>query len=142
MTAITPLRFWDRDRAFVALMDEIAPRTLVDHPRCHILYQLAQHCLALPGEIAELGVYRGGSARLLATVRGEADKTIHLFDTFAGMPPADPVRDRHREGDFNDTSFPEVREYLAPFPKLHFHPGIFPATAAAVAALSFCLVPT
>jgi hypothetical protein len=54
-----------------------------------IIYQLARQALRLPGEVAEVGVYKGGSAYLMAAIF-DPDKPIHLFDIFAGMPPVDP----------------------------------------------------
>lgn len=42
------------------------------------------------GEIVECGVWRGGSAFLMAEVleaRGESDRRVWLFDSFEGLPP-------------------------------------------------------
>src|SRR5262249_8542844 len=44
------------------------------------LYQLVLKTRKVRGAIADLGVYRGGSARLIASLKG--DKELHLFDTF------------------------------------------------------------
>src|SRR5271170_850598 len=41
------------------------------------LYQLVLKTQKLPGSIAELGVYRGGSAKLVSLLKG--DKDLHLF---------------------------------------------------------------
>ena len=38
----------------------------------------------VPGDLAELGVYRGGVSRMLA--RRFPQLTVHLFDTFTGIP--------------------------------------------------------
>src|SRR5665811_557353 len=38
----------------------------------------------VPGDIAEVGVYRGGSARLICEVQGA--RGLYLFDTFEGLP--------------------------------------------------------
>ena len=38
----------------------------------------------IPGDIAEVGVYKGGTAKLICMNKG--DKTLHLFDTFEGIP--------------------------------------------------------
>ena len=49
----------------------------------------------LPGDIVEAGVAAGGSAAslLLATEAMRVPRTLHLFDTFAGLPPADAALD-------------------------------------------------
>ena len=51
----------------------------------------------LPGAMAELGCYRGGSA--LAMAQAAPGKLLHLFDTFTGLPSDDP-EGKHREGEF------------------------------------------
>ena len=91
------------------------------------LYQMALRTQKLEGEIAELGVYRGGSAKLIATLKG--DKALHLFDTFAGMPAVRPDLDRHRAGDFADTSLEAVQRYLSGCSGVFFHKGFFPDSA-------------
>jgi O-methyltransferase len=46
------------------------------------------------GDLAECGVYKGGTARILAEL--EPNRPLHLFDTFDGMPETDPKRDLHK----------------------------------------------
>src|SRR5205085_6808666 len=58
------------------------------------VYQLVLRTQKLEGEIAEVGVYRGGSAKLIASLKGT--KPLHLFDTFAGMPAVQPGLDQHQ----------------------------------------------
>jgi O-methyltransferase len=120
-------------------MKEARDRTLVDEKRCFMLFQFALSAARLPGDVAEVGVYRGGTARLLSRAVAPTGKTVRLFDTFEGMPLTDPQRDRHRTGDFGDAPLDEVRSYLADCPNVSFHPGLFPSTAAAFEATSFCL---
>lgn len=48
----------------------------------------------VPGDFAECGVWRGGAAILMRAVLaalGDADRKVWLFDSFAGLPPPDPV---------------------------------------------------
>ena len=127
------------DPAFVKLMEEVRGRTLVDAERCFMLFQFARSAAQLQGDVAEVGVYRGGTARLLARAVASAGKTVRIFDTFEGMPSTDPLRDRHRTGDFGDAPLDDVRSYLADCPNVSFHPGLFPSTAAAFESASFCL---
>lgn len=42
---------------------------------------------SVPGDMAEVGVYRGGSAIVIADAY--PDRTLHLFDTFLGLPYAE-----------------------------------------------------
>lgn len=134
----TPRRLWENDPLFVELLARAQERTLLDPSRLHLLYQFALLSAERPGDAAEVGVYRGGTARLLAgALKG---KTLHLFDTFEGMPAVDPGRDVHRSGDFSDTSAEAVRAFLAPAGNAVLHPGFFPQTAAGLESASFCFV--
>ena len=104
------------------------------------LYQLAIKTRKLPGAIAELGVFRGGSAKLIAHLKG--DKDLHLFDTFEGMPEVKAGVDRHQAGDFANTSLQAVQNYLRGFDKIHFYKGFFPDSALPLAnhPIAFSLV--
>jgi len=93
------------------------------------LWALARAVAERPGALAEVGVYRGGSAKFICAAKGDA--ALHLFDTFTGMPPVDSASDGgFHEGDFIDTSVAQVRDYLAGFDHVHFHAGVFPVSAA------------
>ena len=137
-SAVRPL--WREDRDFLRILDRVGAITLVDEVRCYILYQCAKHTRSLPGAAAEVGVYRGGTARLLADAVHGTGKSLHLFDTFGGMPLTDPKKDLHALGDFADTSLEAVRKVLQGCGDVFFHVGVFPDTAAEVAGESFCLV--
>lgn len=132
---------WQSDPHFLAASDNL--HTLIDKERLFILYQTLRQVLALSGDIAECGVYRGGSALMLARLvllLGKV-KTLHLFDTFAGMPDTSPAIDVHRKGDFADTSLAQVREYLRDFSNtVSFYPGLFLQTLPQVSHLSFSMV--
>lgn len=93
------------------------------------LWMLARAVGHLPGAIAEVGVFRGGSAMLLAAAKGTAP--LHLFDTFEGMPETDPRHDGvFTAGMFGDTGLDAVRARLAPWSNVEFHPGFFPDSAS------------
>jgi O-methyltransferase len=79
-----------------------------------------------------VGVYRGGSAKLIASLKG--NKRLHLFDTFAGMPSVCADVDKHQAGDFADTSLEAVQRYLSAFSGLIFYKGLFPDSAQSLAA--------
>jgi O-methyltransferase len=135
-----PIHKWADDDIFLEIMKRVEGRTLVDIIRCYMLYQFAQQAVHLPGDVAEVGVYKGGTARLLAEAVGRASKRIHLFDTFRGMPATDPDKDIHKEGDFHDTSLAEVRSFLADLQNVQCYPGLFPDTAGSIVGEVFSLV--
>lgn len=91
-----------------------APRTLVSADRCYVLYTLLRQALTIDGDVWECGVYRGGTAAMLARIICESGthKKLFLFDTFAGMPATDKGRDLHQEGDFSDTSIEQVEAFI------------------------------
>ena len=136
---IRPIPFWEKDAAFREIMTGTVPLTLVDPVRCYMLYQFALQAARLDGDVAEIGVYKGGTARLLGMALAGTRKTVHCFDTFEGMPSTDPGKDAHQKGDFSDTSLASVMRNLAGLQNVAFYAGFFPATAPPVASRKFSL---
>ena len=69
------------------------------------------------GDFAELGVWRGNTAAVLAHFASQARRTVHLFDTFAGFDPKDMKgvdTDAKLIADFDNTSLAMVREVIGP----------------------------
>jgi O-methyltransferase len=135
-----PAHVWDEDDDFARRYAAVRGLTLVTPPAAYVLFGLAQQALSVPGEFAEVGVYQGGTARLLAGLVAASRRPLHLFDTFAGMPPTDASRDLHREGDFADTSLAGVAALLADSPSALLHQGFFPSTAAGLEDRVFAFV--
>jgi hypothetical protein len=94
-----PIHIWEDDDVFNDLTRQIVKHTLLDKTACFVLYQLAKQVISSGalGDVAEVGVYKGGTARLLAKIFEPTKKSIHLFDTFSGMPPIDPKRDLYKK---------------------------------------------
>ena len=118
---------WYRDSEFQRAFSQAAPWTIVTIDRCHVLWTLATQALHVPGDFWECGVYKGGTARLLAERLAASDKRLHLFDTFGGMPATGP-EDLHGEGDFADTSPAAVCERVGHADRVKFHVGRIPGT--------------
>ena len=135
-----PILLWDEDAQFQSIMAKVSGYTLIGNTRCFMLYQLARHAVHIPGEVAEVGVYKGGSARLLSKVFETSGKSLHLFDTYGGMPKTDPDKDCVKTGDFGDTSLPRVKCYLSDCRNLFYYEGIFPETANSIGDKTFCFV--
>ncbi len=90
-----------------------------------------------PGAFAEVGVFEGASAKILCEVKG--DRTLHLFDTFEGLPKStSPDRQIHREKQY-PSSLESVRAYLQDYDNVEFHQGLFPDSAADLVEGSFSL---
>lgn len=123
---------WQGYGEFGPLFQRMRPHTRVSRERAWILYSLARQALALDGAFYEAGVFRGGTALMLAELLRAAggSRELHLFDTFAGMPATDAKRDLHKAGDFSDTSLDTVRAGVGADAFIHYHPGFVPATFA------------
>jgi hypothetical protein len=110
----------------------------VDYIEAFQLYRFVEQLAKIPGDIAELGAYQGGSARLICEVKGA--KALHLFDTFEGMPAVNSEDAKFfPEGSWK-SDLESVKAYLAGFPGVHFHKGFFPETARPVENLRFSFV--
>ena len=104
----------------------------------HALYSLTRQALALDGEIWECGVFKGGTARMLASViaaHSQGPRTLRLFDTFAGSPPIDdehdvayPKRDLTTPEQKAELSEEAVRGRLREYGFVRFHPGLIPGS--------------
>jgi hypothetical protein len=136
----SPLLPWQEAGGFDRIWSIARERTLLTEAAAHTLFNLARHASGLGGAMAEVGVYRGGTARVLAHVARQAGRELHLFDTFSGMPETDLQSDLHTAGDFADTSLESVRRFLSEFECAHLHAGFFPETAEHLRDRSFSFV--
>lgn len=91
----------------------------------------------LAGNIAECGVYKGGGARLLATVFPH--KNLFLFDSFSGFVVNDSNGGCFNKGAFSDVSLNSVKEYLSDKDNCLFFQGWLPNSAMAIRN-PFCLI--
>lgn len=121
-----PSSYSETNPGFADLRDQVRRHTLLSEERLGILYQLSCQARHVPGDAVEIGVYKGGTALLMATALQNSTQQIHLFDTFCGMPAAKPGIDLHRSGDFSDTTAESVSSLLQDFNNIHLYPGLFP----------------
>jgi hypothetical protein len=123
------------------------PYPLRRRARFYQLARLLDEALGLDGEIAECGCFRGLSSHLLLSrMRGAAPgfsgRGYHVFDSFEGLSEPSPedivtgddaqaerLRRMCRRGWFA-AGLPQVREALAAFPDVEFHPGWIPQSFA------------
>ncbi len=104
--------------------------TLLDEFRLFNIWSLSLEAISIfPWlHMIECGVFMGGSAMVMQAalkMLSIKEPSLHLFDTFQGMPDADPRYDLHKKGDFSDTSLESVRERL---PNADIHVGFIPET--------------
>jgi O-methyltransferase len=115
----------DRQRGVSLTLDEV-----------YTLYQGVVATRPLDGCLAEVGVFRGGSARVICEAKGEAP--LYLCDTFAGMPALENDKDTLGVwvNTHTTTSLESVQEYVGGYANVHFVKGIFPDSLAAHAELA------
>jgi hypothetical protein len=107
------------------------------------LYSIVKSLNTLEGEIAEVGVYQGGSSKIICEIKG--DKKLHLFDTFQGLPDV-TEKDNcfgHQIWKKNlcaDTSLQTVKKYLSEYDNVYFYQGEFPDTSGPVKDTKFSFV--
>ena len=55
----------------------------------YLIYSTAKTQEKLDGDMAEVGVFQGGSAKLICEAKGE--RKFYLFDTFEGLPDVSDI---------------------------------------------------
>ena len=107
------------------------------------VYSIAKSQSKLDGDMAEVGVYQGGSAKLIAEVKNE--KELYLFDTFEGLPKVS-TKDTHfgtsywKTGEFSNTSLENVENYLSNYKNIYCYKGKFPETSEPIKTKKFSFV--
>lgn len=116
-------------------------RTLTEYAevldiRTAVFDLLAERLGKLPGDMAELGVYRGDFAAEIS--RRFPERTLYLFDTFEGFDSRDMASEagysKAVEGDFADTSVEVVLAKLTAPEHAVVRKGYFPETAQGLEA--------
>jgi O-methyltransferase len=95
------------------------------------------------GTFAELGVYKGDSARILHQL--DPERVFHLFDTFEGFSAPDLENETgeaatYTPRNFADTTVDKVRNHIDGNKNIIFHKGHFPETTYGLENELFALV--
>ena len=120
-------------------------RTLLGYDRLYVFWQAVRNLVDVPGAVAEIGSYRGGSAFFIATAFRERlgeEVSMHVFDTFKGHPPAAiTAHDTfHAAGHFSSTNVKKVAALLSEFQQLQIHKGDVSAELPRLAESMYRLV--
>ncbi len=97
----------------------------------------------IPGDFAELGVYKGDTARVIHHCA--PDRKLHLFDTFEGFPQKDLKEETGKASGytsrhFSDTSAEKVKTLLGDSPNIFIRKGYFPDSADKLKETKFAFV--
>lgn len=109
------------------------------------LYTLTKNTNKLKGDIAEVGVGKGGHSTIIAEAKG--NKPLHLFDSFQGFKK-DINKDEmdfiekncNQTYDTHKTDVNKVKEHFSKYPNVHIYRGWFPETAEPVKKKKFSFV--
>ena len=90
------VRYADMEPEFMEIFEQVRKYTMTTVERLYALWSYTGYlCLAeLEGDVVECGVWRGGSVMTVALEmlrRGQTDRMIWLYDTFAGLPRPEAV---------------------------------------------------
>jgi O-methyltransferase len=102
------------------------------------IYAAVKQTEKIEGDIAEVGVYKGGSSEVICKAKG--DRTLHLFDTFEGIPDIDRIDSKDFFKGQYATDIEEVKQYLKQYKNVQFYKGIFPDTSEPVKDKHFSFV--
>jgi hypothetical protein len=138
----------DMEPEFVELYEQVCDCSLTSPERLYAIWQAVRYAVRneIPGDLVECGVWRGGSAMMMALAllqEGASSRGIWLYDTFAGMTRPGEIdrrskdnaemisrwehfqRETHNEWTF--ASLEEVKSNMArtgyPAERLHFIQG-------------------
>lgn len=135
---------WHADAEFGRLYAQVQANTLVDVYRCYELWSLACRQCAVPGDMLEVGTWRGGTGALIAAACAARapSKAVFLCDTFKGVVKAGDKDTAYKGGEHADATPAQVESLLHTVGAGHARilTGVFPEdTGAAIAARRFAL---
>jgi O-methyltransferase len=136
---------WLADTAFWNTYQLVKNNSLVGHTQCYELWQLVAETHHLPGDIIEVGTWRGASLTVMAQKASLMQSTSAVYgcDTFEGVVKASQKDKYYKGGEHKDTSEKFVLNLINEKFKLEnivLKKGIFPEeTGADLAAKTFRL---
>lgn len=103
------------------------------------IFMAVKRTAKVNGDIAEVGVYKGGSAKLICEAKG--NKALHLFDTFEGLPDLCEMDNpkQYHKGQLR-WELENVKTYLKKYSNVYFYKGLFPSTAEPIKNKRFSFV--
>lgn len=107
---------------------------LLETHEAYNLLNVVKMCSNLDGDVAEVGVYTGGSAKIIADYLYWMGSTckVHLFDTFQGIPKVDNIDSNIFRKSLFTSDYYKVKSYLECYPNIEIYPGLFPKTGKCV----------
>ena len=101
------------------------------------IFMAVRRTQKINGDIAEVGIYMGGSAKLISEAKG--NKILHLFDTFEGLPEISTFDKKVKIHMFR-SELSHVKNKLNKYDNVHIYKGLFPETADSIKSNNFSFV--
>ncbi len=102
-----------------------------------LIYSFAQNQTYVNGDYAEVGVFKGTTAKAICEVK--ENKHLHLFDTFEGLPQINKIDSKFKTKMFK-SDYQRVKEKLAKYKNVHIYKGIFPEAGRPIKDKKFAFV--
>ncbi len=133
----------DKDRSDVVKLIIKVKNEVKMHMEINEAYQLfmaVKRTQKVNGDIAEVGVFQGGSSKLICEAK--KGRPLHLFDTFEGLPELSKEDEQgyFSKGEFDEVKLEEVKSYLKKYSNVYFYKGFFPSTAKPIKDKKFSFV--
>lgn len=96
------------------------------HDNNERLFRIHQFAKCSKGACAELGVWMGGSSKIIAK---STQYQVNIFDTFEGLPMINKDIDKLSTGEF-PSNFETVKKYLSDCNNIRIFRGFFPDSAS------------
>ncbi len=109
----------------------------------YMIYSVVKTQKEKNGSMAEVGVFQGGSAKLICEAKGA--RNLYLFDTFEGLQNVSDI-DTHfgkkfwYETQFNNTDEKTVKKFLDKYKNVEIIKGMFPDSTESMKELKFSFV--
>ena len=134
-----------KDKQVVDLIKEIKKEVdFAFYPyEAFMIYSIVKTQTSLEGDLAEVGVYQGGSAKLICETKKE--KKLYLFDTFTGLPDVSDddthFGEKHwYDNEFANTSVESIEKLLKKYDNVNIVKGTFPESGKEIIDKKFCFV--
>lgn len=113
-------------------------KVMLTDDEAYTIFVCAKKSSKILGDIAEVGVYQGGSARIICEVK--KNRILHLFDTFEGLPQGTQADSGKLYKGQYSAGLDSVKKYLKKYKNIYFYKGLFPNTASSVENIRFSFV--
>ena len=106
---------------------------------CVRIIEAIENVALIPGDLVEIGVAEGGSAAVICEAKKE--KTVHLFDTFAGLPE---LGEEDKGSAFSKgqyfAEYLRVKKFFKQYSNVYVYKGLFPKSGKSIENNKFSFV--